>query len=671
MEAEDRQALSLTIINQLTQQVPVRRTIPAFFRTQNSDTTHFVMTDEFSVKFKPDVSRAEIDSLNEKYGVEVAPLDNEIDRRQAREYNEYPLRVTEASALNALEAANRYYESELTVWSVPTFHVNLQREGRIQPRSSANDPLYPKQYYLNNTSSNLGTADVDIDAPEAWALSKGSSSITVAVVDDGVEQHEDFRSGQVINGRTAGGGDGSPSSASQHGQAVAGIIAANHNTKGVRGVAPNVKIMPINIFDGPYGEPTSNAIDYAWQNGADVLSNSWGGPPNDEVEAALTRARQDGRNGKGSVVVKSAGNTGNDVTFPATIPGLLVVGAVDKDDNVWYYSPRDDEVAIVAPSGDVGGNGDVRTSDRVGGSGYEPDATACDETDDADEPENYYGCFGGTSAAAPQASGTAALMLSANSSLTESDVRSDIETNADDYGNTNWDGAGRLNARQSVEDALPPPNAQIISGPIKVKEGETATWEASVSGGSGSYAISWKKQRKSGDSWLGTCGTSLTCTTSFRDTDDETTDNGGIRVVAFDEVTNATGVAERSVTIYPNDDGGGGGCNAVTGNQICLSSESKTSALGAEALPDTVEVGTVAPNPVRSQARLSVALPERASVEVALYNTVGQQVRRHAATRPAGRHAMAIGVEGLPSGVYFARVTVGDVTTTRRIVVVR
>lgn len=52
-------------------------------------------------------------------------MDNEIDRRQAREYNEYPLRVTEASALNALEAANRYYESELTVWSVPTFHVNL------------------------------------------------------------------------------------------------------------------------------------------------------------------------------------------------------------------------------------------------------------------------------------------------------------------------------------------------------------------------------------------------------------------------------------------------------------------------------------------------------------------------------------------------------------------
>jgi hypothetical protein len=136
-----------------------------------------------------------------------------------------------------------------------------------------------------------------------------------------------------------------------------------------------------------------------------------------------------------------------------------------------------------------------------------------------------------------------------------------------------------------------------------------------------------------------------------------------------DETYGISDVAERSVTIYP-DDSGGGSRNAASRNQDFLSAESKAS-LGAEVLPDTVEVGTVAPNPVRSQARLSVALPKRASVEVALYNTVGQEVRRHAAARPAGWHAIAIGIEGLSSGVYFARVTVGDVTTTRRIVVVR
>lgn len=78
-----------------------------------------------------------------------------------------------------------------------------------------------------------------------------------------------------------------------------------------------------------------------------------------------------------------------------------------------------------------------------------------------------------------------------------------------------------------------------------------------------------------------------------------------------------------------------------------------------------------APNPVRSRARLSVALPEKEEVEIALYNTMGQVVGRRTVSRSAGRHAVSIGVTGLSSGMYFARVTVGAVTKTRRIVVVR
>lgn len=198
------------------------------------------MIDEFCVRFKLDVPRDDIEALNEKHGVEVF-LKDEQDQRQAREYNEYLLRVTEDSKLNALEAANLYYESTLTAWSVPNFFVNYQ---------STSDPLYDDQYHLNNTSSNPGETDVDIDAPEAWDMTKGSSSITVAVVDDGVEQHEDFYSGQFVTGTTAGGGDGSPDEPEdQHGQAVAGIIAANHNSIGVRGVAPNVRIMSVKIID--------------------------------------------------------------------------------------------------------------------------------------------------------------------------------------------------------------------------------------------------------------------------------------------------------------------------------------------------------------------------------------------------------------------------------------
>jgi hypothetical protein len=286
LESEEH-VLKDATLEQLSRQVSIEQSIPAFYQVRGQDTTHFVMTDEFVVEFKPGISRAEIGGFNKQHGVEVAPFDTKIDRKQALEDNEYLLRVTEASAFNALEAANHYYESDLTVWSVPNFFIGAQLHGterntQTRAHRSANDPLYDEQYYLNNTSSNLGTEDIDIDAPEAWGITKGSSNVTVAVVDMGTEQHEDFRDGQVLQGTTAGGGDGSPSFDinENHAQSVAGIIAANHNSKGVRGVAPKVQIMPIKIkrTEGtPTNEDKANAIDFARQNGADVLNNSWGG----------------------------------------------------------------------------------------------------------------------------------------------------------------------------------------------------------------------------------------------------------------------------------------------------------------------------------------------------------------------------------------------------------
>lgn len=254
LAASSGQALDAAALDGLASKVQIGRSFPVYFRLEpRGDTTRFAMTDEFCVQFEEGVTRAEIDEINAKYGVEIFLKDTR-DEQQARDYNEYLLRVTEASSLSTLEVANRYHESDLTKWSAPNFYTNYRADGprasgarRVVPqRTAANDPFYDEQYYLHNTSSNLGTADVDIDAPEAWNLTKGSSSVTVAVFDDGVEQHEDFSSGQLVNGYTAGGsGNGRPGTGDEHGQSVAGIVASNHNTKGVRGVAPNVKIMPV------------------------------------------------------------------------------------------------------------------------------------------------------------------------------------------------------------------------------------------------------------------------------------------------------------------------------------------------------------------------------------------------------------------------------------------
>ncbi|MBU0712283.1 S8 family serine peptidase [bacterium] len=136
------------------------------------------------------------------------------------------------------------------------------------------DPTYTNQWHLNNTGQGGGTSGVDINAVPGWDVTTGSSSIIVAVVDGGVESHEDFHTVQLIPGYTARtGGDGSPAPGNtnwaRHGQCVAGISAAAFNTFGVRGVTDNVKIMPIRIGDaGASFSDIAAAIDTAWTRGA-------------------------------------------------------------------------------------------------------------------------------------------------------------------------------------------------------------------------------------------------------------------------------------------------------------------------------------------------------------------------------------------------------------------
>jgi len=252
-----------------------------------------------------------------------------------------------------------------------------------------------------------------------------------------------------------------------HGECCAGIIAASHNYLGIRGISPRASIIPINIFNDWYissGEvyysedarDLSNAIDFAWDDaGADVLSNSWGYrtaasgdiPYADAIIAAIGRARSQGRNGLGSIVVFASGNYGGSfsgVTFPANVNGVITVGAVDKNGNIWNYSSRGSEMDLVAPSGNTDLNGDIRTIDREGTKGY--------------ESGNYTEKFGGTSAACPQVSGVAALMLSVNPSLTEPDVRTILQQTATDMGSTGFDntyGYGRGNAAAAVRSVYP------------------------------------------------------------------------------------------------------------------------------------------------------------------------------------------------------------------------
>lgn len=385
--------------------------------------------------------------------------------------------------------ANRIYESGQAQWAFPEFII------KVTPFQ--NDPLYANQYYLHNTGQNGGTVGMDINAPQAWLVTKGVSKTTVAVIDTGTEPHEDLEEATAAGpaSRVLPGYDpldptnpGLPTSSlwyRGHGESVAGIIGASHNTLGVAGVAPCSNIAPVNIF-GPGNNTTTSladAIDWAWDQGhADVLNNSWGyggcsgylSFP--DINQAIFNARSLGRNGKGCPVIFSSGNDGcSSVTYPANVPGVIAVGALNRNGNITSYSNQGPELDVVAFGGDPV---DIFTTDLMGPDGF--------------SAGNYTTSFGGTSAACPQVAGAAALMISANPDLTESQIARILRTTAIDMGPAGFDntfGFGRLNVEAALKAVLP-----LIAGPVGVSDqgastysvpqqpGTTVTWQAEPAG---------------------------------------------------------------------------------------------------------------------------------------------------------------------------------------------
>lgn len=424
---------------EIKKEFDILRTFQGYYMTDGSgDTMHYIMTDVFNVQFSEDVTPDQIRAINEKYSVEI--LSEGLE-------NEYMLRLTEASEMSTLEVANIYYIEGLTEWSLPDFHVSIIRE-------SIPSIYFRDQWYLHNTGQGGGIAGLDINIVPAWDITTGSSDIIVAVVDEGVDPHENFYEGQLIEGYNAAdkSNNGLPRKGDFHGQAVAGIIAANHSATGVMGVAPNVRLMSVRI-EGARVSDQAAAFDTAWVRGADIINLSWGWSGYfDNIAQALQRAMTLGRNGKGTVVVKSAGNTyGGEVSFPGNVPGVLTVGAVTNRDQPARYTPKSKRVDIVAPSGDRKDRRvlNILTIDRHEPYGYVADG-------------RYYQNFDGTSAAAPQVSGVAALILSMNPELTEKQVREILINSATSYGETDWAGAGRLNAFQALYEVYQNTGPSII-----------------------------------------------------------------------------------------------------------------------------------------------------------------------------------------------------------------
>ena len=250
--------------------------------------------------------------------------------------------------------------------------------------SAAGDPLRPQQWGLDM-----------IEADAAHVTSTGSGAV-VAVIDTGVDfSHEDLAD-RLVAGYDFVSGDSTPEDQNGHGTHVTGIVAADAgNGKGIEGVAPTAKVMPIRVLD-ENGDGTTDdvtkGIDYAVAHHADVINLSLGGNvvsvvagDDPKFTAAIERAI-----GAGVVVVAAAGNDSLPICEqPSTQGKLLCVGSVDRRGMRSYFSSSGD---LMAPGGSNLGGSDEDILSTWNDGGYE--------------------AIAGTSQATPHVSGVAALLVS-------------------------------------------------------------------------------------------------------------------------------------------------------------------------------------------------------------------------------------------------------------------
>jgi subtilisin family serine protease len=244
--------------------------------------------------------------------------------------------------------------------------VSVEPNYRVHVQLTPNDTQYPQMWGLNNTGQTGGTPDADIDAPEAWNSTTGSSNVIVCVIDSGVDyMHPDLidnmwrNPGEIPNngidddangyiddvyGWDFAQNDSDPSDADGHGTHVAGTIAARgNNALGVVGVNWQCKIMACRFLDASGSGDTYDAIDcinYAVANGARILNNSWGGGGySASLEAAIVSARNNG-----VLFVAAAGNSAsnNDTTphYPSNyaVDNIISVASTTHTDALSSFS---------------------------------------------------------------------------------------------------------------------------------------------------------------------------------------------------------------------------------------------------------------------------------------------------------------------------------------------
>ncbi|MCT9869176.1 S8 family serine peptidase [Paenarthrobacter aurescens] len=433
-----------------------------------------VPTDQFIVKFKERAGIQSADrqsSLNRVAGAAGVSVENLRATASGADVvkADRKLGADEANEFVAALAADPNVE-----YAEPDVIMRVQE---VRP----NDTYFGIQWGLGDSYAG------GIHTPTAWDINQGEGSV-VAVVDSGILSHTDLNAnvlpgydmiGDPAVSRDGDGRDSNPRDegdattagqcaagepaerSSWHGTHVAGIIAAvAGNGKGIAGVAPKAKVVPVRSIGTCGGYLSDIAEGIAWaaggtvngipdnQNPARVINVSIG------AQGTCPRAFQnavDFATELGASVVVSAGNQNVDASLvsPANCRGVVAVGASTKANRKAYYSNFGAAVDLMAPGGDMS----VDVFDGI--------VSTLNNGTDRATTEDYY-LKAGTSMAAPHVAGVAAMMLSILPAMTPADVEQKLKGTAGpltcvDCGN------GLLNADRALRD-IQAEAAPIVAG---------------------------------------------------------------------------------------------------------------------------------------------------------------------------------------------------------------
>ncbi|GAA2345354.1 S8 family serine peptidase [Streptomyces violaceusniger] len=237
----------------------------------------------------------------------------------------------------------KYGARRRSLSALATLGAGLMAVGGIAPAAAAQD-ISSQQWYLK-----------DMQADDMWKVSKGKG-VTVAVIDTGVDASRVELRGRVLEGTDASAKATDPhNDPNGHGTNIAGLIGGSGEGGGIQGLAPEVKILPVkaSLIDmqaESVGSVMAKAIRYSVDHGAKVLNISLGvtGLPAyfSKTQSAVNYALK-----KGALIFAGTGNGGdkeNQSEYPAALPGVVGVGAIDRTGKVAKFSTTGDQVGLVA-----------------------------------------------------------------------------------------------------------------------------------------------------------------------------------------------------------------------------------------------------------------------------------------------------------------------------------